>query len=206
MPPVPGDNHDGAIARAYESLGDVELTSALDRLPVPLLALDSKGRVAWANEEAAALLGVKPGLHFSRFIAPERVNDERELFARKLLGQQDATVHTTVLVTRESGKVPADLATVPLYRAGKVAGILMLVRPVPPPARAPKGRRPLPRLTPRQHQVLELLARGESTPGIAGSLGIAEDTARNHIRSLLNELGVHTRLEAVAVAFRNDWL
>ena len=192
--------------RAYASLDDGELTAALERLPVPLLALDSKGRITWANEEAAALLSVKPGLHFSRFVAPERVNDERELFARKLLGQQDATIHTTVLVTRDGRKATAELAAVPLHRGSSVAGILMLVRPAPPPVPVPKGRRPRPRLTPRQHQVLELLARGESTAGIAGGLGIAEDTARNHIRSLLNELGVHTRLEAVAVAFRNGWL
>jgi DNA-binding NarL/FixJ family response regulator len=64
----------------------------------------------------------------------------------------------------------------------------------------------LPRLTPRQHQVLELLADGAATATIAGRLGISEDTARNHIRLLLQELRVHTRLEAVVAAFRNGWL
>jgi two-component system response regulator DesR len=61
-------------------------------------------------------------------------------------------------------------------------------------------------LTPRQHQVLELLAAGASTRRIAAELQIAEETARNHIRLLLAELRVHTRLEAVVAAFRNGWI
>jgi DNA-binding NarL/FixJ family response regulator len=54
--------------------------------------------------------------------------------------------------------------------------------------------------------VLELLAQGHSTARIAAELQIADETARNHVRLLLAELGVHTRLEAVVVAFRNGWL
>ena len=68
------------------------------------------------------------------------------------------------------------------------------------------NHRPRPALTARQQEVLALLADGASTGRIAAELGIAEDTARNHIRFLLGELGVHTRLEAVAIAFRNGWL
>ena len=69
-----------------------------------------------------------------------------------------------------------------------------------------RRRRRKPRLTPRQHQVLELLAHGRSTGEIAQALQISENTVRNHIRHLLSELGVRTRLEAVVVAFRNGWL
>jgi DNA-binding NarL/FixJ family response regulator len=67
-------------------------------------------------------------------------------------------------------------------------------------------REPLPDLTPRQHETLEHLAQGLSTPEIAARMQVAEETARNHIRGLLRELGVHSRLEAVVKAFRNDWL
>jgi DNA-binding NarL/FixJ family response regulator len=45
--------------------------------------------------------------------------------------------------------------------------------------------------------------RGHSTEQIASSLGIAPDTVRNHIRRLLRALGVHSRLEAVALAVRD---
>jgi len=56
------------------------------------------------------------------------------------------------------------------------------------------------RLTPRQRQVLRLLAEGVTARGIAERLGLAETTARNHIRAVLGELGAHSQLEAVARA------
>jgi DNA-binding CsgD family transcriptional regulator len=59
---------------------------------------------------------------------------------------------------------------------------------------------PRARLTPRQLQVLRLLADGVPARGIAERLGIAETTARNHIRAVLSELGAHSQLDAVARA------
>jgi DNA-binding NarL/FixJ family response regulator len=57
-------------------------------------------------------------------------------------------------------------------------------------------------LTPRQRQVLELLAKGRSTDQIASELHLATETVRNHIRHLLRRLGAHSRLEAVVIARR----
>jgi PAS domain S-box-containing protein len=58
-------------------------------------------------------------------------------------------------------------------------------------------------LTPRQRQVLLLLARGLTTNEISNALAISSSTTRNHINSILSKLGVHSRLEAVAHAFQN---
>ena len=57
-------------------------------------------------------------------------------------------------------------------------------------------------LSPRQRQVLGLLAEGMPAREIAGTLGIAEATVRNHIRLILSKLGCHSQLQAVAVAIR----
>jgi len=57
-------------------------------------------------------------------------------------------------------------------------------------------------LTPRQREVLKLLADGSPAKAIALRLGISETTVRNHIRSILLELGCHSQLEAVAEARR----
>jgi PAS domain S-box-containing protein len=65
---------------------------------------------------------------------------------------------------------------------------------------APSGRRP--KLTPRQLEVLLLIARGVSAKAIADELEIAEPTVRNHIRALLVELRAHSQLAAVAAARR----
>jgi len=59
-------------------------------------------------------------------------------------------------------------------------------------------------LTPREREILELLASGESTGGIAGRLFISTATVRNHTQSILAKLGVHSRLAAVALASRSQ--
>jgi DNA-binding NarL/FixJ family response regulator len=63
------------------------------------------------------------------------------------------------------------------------------------PARAPDSA-----LTPRQQEVLGLLADGAPAKVIAARLGLAEHTVRNHIRAILIALGSHSQLEAVAKA------
>jgi DNA-binding CsgD family transcriptional regulator len=57
-----------------------------------------------------------------------------------------------------------------------------------------------PSLTARQLEVLGLLARGRSAKEIGGNLYLSEATVRNHIHSLLQALGAHSQLEALAKA------
>ncbi len=59
---------------------------------------------------------------------------------------------------------------------------------------------PIPALTPRETDVLALLAEGADTAAIASQLLIGTSTVRNHIQRILHKLGVHSRLEAVACA------
>ena len=57
-------------------------------------------------------------------------------------------------------------------------------------------------LTPRERQVLSALVCGENTTKLAGSLGIAANTARCHVQSLLAKMGAHSRLEVATTAVR----
>jgi DNA-binding NarL/FixJ family response regulator len=57
-------------------------------------------------------------------------------------------------------------------------------------------------LTQREREILELLATGTPTRTMAASLFISSNTLRNHVQSILNKLGAHTRLEAVSIAVR----
>lgn len=59
-------------------------------------------------------------------------------------------------------------------------------------------------LTPREFEVLSLLAEGYSTRRIARSLSISLNTSRNHIQNILQKLGVHSRLEAVVYAIDHE--
>jgi DNA-binding CsgD family transcriptional regulator len=62
------------------------------------------------------------------------------------------------------------------------------------------------RLTPRQHEVLTLLADGLPAKVIAARLGLSPVTVRNHIQAILTELRCHSQLEAVAAARRSGLL
>jgi DNA-binding NarL/FixJ family response regulator len=57
-------------------------------------------------------------------------------------------------------------------------------------------------LTPRELDVLRVLARGVDTIGISTQLGIAPHTVQWHLRHVIEKLGVHSKLQAVVVAAR----
>ncbi len=60
------------------------------------------------------------------------------------------------------------------------------------------------RLSPRQREVLELLAKGLTNEDIAGVLGIATATVKAHMTALMNALDVTNRTEAVSLFLNNS--
>jgi DNA-binding CsgD family transcriptional regulator len=99
--------------------------------------------------------------------------------------------------TRE-GMRRVDVSTLALEDADHPLFLHVLVPHHAPPR---PGTAPV-LLTPRQRQVLRLLADGVPAKVIAGRLGLAEATVRNHIRAILAALDAHSQLEAVAKARR----
>jgi DNA-binding NarL/FixJ family response regulator len=71
-----------------------------------------------------------------------------------------------------------------------------------------QGRRTVPPsvsldlLSPREQEVLLLLAEGLSNTEIAAELGIAVNTVRNHVRNILEKLGLRNRVQAAVYAVR----
>jgi len=86
--------------------------------------------------------------------------------------------------------LPEDLAATTANRARVIAARRDGVRPVGPS------------LTPRERDVLAQLAMGKSNRDLAKALGIAENTVKNHVRSVLEKLNAQSRSEAVVIALK----
>ncbi len=61
------------------------------------------------------------------------------------------------------------------------------------------GKNSLGLLTEREREILQLLARGESNKAIARSLGISNDTVKQHVRHILTKLNLTSRVEAAVL-------
>ncbi|PWV51282.1 MULTISPECIES: response regulator [Nocardiopsis] len=72
--------------------------------------------------------------------------------------------------------------------------------------RTPKAAPTLPELTPRETEVLKLLARSLNNREIGERLFITENTVKNHVRNILEKLQVHSRTEAAIYAVRAEYL
>jgi two-component system, NarL family, response regulator YdfI len=64
----------------------------------------------------------------------------------------------------------------------------------------------VPALTPRELEVLRMLAEGEANKTIAWKLGISEHTAKFHVASILTKLDAGSRAEAVAIGIRKGMI
>jgi DNA-binding NarL/FixJ family response regulator len=60
------------------------------------------------------------------------------------------------------------------------------------------------RMTPREREVIALIAEGMSNKEIAQRMGIATETVKSHVRNVMDKLALHSRLQIAAYARRQD--
>jgi PAS domain S-box-containing protein len=179
-----------------------DLTHALEEVRVPAAAVHRDGRILWLNRGAIELVGDRVGQPFLHAIAREDAHLVRAQFAKKLIGETQVTEYDLTLMGADGRRYPARVSSVPLRQDGQIIGTFGLAYPAGPAGTGGTDAPALPELTARQYEALVLLAEGLGTAEIAARLGVAEETARNHIRALLRQLNVHSRLEAVVRAYR----
>jgi PAS domain S-box-containing protein len=180
--------------------GDVQ--GALQDVSVPCYVVDRFGVIRWLNPAAEELVGDVRGRQQSSVVAPEYAREARESFTRKVLGTEKSTDGTVVVLGPDGERIQVQISSVPLYDGGRIVGVFGLV----PQRETTAAPEPHPHLTPRQTQVLHLLAHGRSTQQIADELYLSRDTVRNHVRRMLTALDAHSRIEALAVAHREGIL
>jgi len=130
-------------------------------------------------------------------------------------GLEDPTVVASALAAGACGYVPKTRAVEDLMDVVQRAAAGELVMPEADLAAvlqeldggrgASAGRLALHRLTPREAEILRALAVGDAIPDIAEALGISALTVQSHVKNILAKLGVHSRLEAVTLAWRHGF-
>jgi PAS domain S-box-containing protein len=179
-----------------------DVTGALEKVRVPSYVIDRHGIIRWVNPAAREMVGDVRGRQFTSVLSPEESRRAKEIFARNITGTVERSDNQVVVVGQNGERIMVDISAVPLWDGDHVIGMFGQVVDVEidePPAAHPH-------LTPRQTEVLRLLEHGRSTTQIAAELHLSTETVRNHIRHILRALGVHSRLEAVALTRRDQLL
>lgn len=178
----------------------LDFAEVLDNLAAPAYLIDKDGRFSWLNRACIETFGDLRGRSIVDHVVPEHRQKGRTNFARKIVGNS-TTIFDIDVLDRSGERITIRVTSAPLRREGEVVGVFGLAVPVA--AATVPAASALDDLTPRQQEVLRLLAEGLETPEIAKRLGIADETARNHIRALLRATGAHSRLEVVLMGMRH---
>jgi DNA-binding NarL/FixJ family response regulator len=103
---------------------------------------------------------------------------------------------------RKSASIEELVSAVQSAHAGKVVIPTVLLERVMTRLRQPPDSLQY-GLTPRELEVLQLLAGGWTTRAMADELRVTFHTIRNYVQAVIQKLGAHSRLEAVAIALRD---
>jgi PAS domain S-box-containing protein len=210
----------------------VPLFAALSRSPDPVFVTDRRNRIVSWNSSAERLLGFSESEALGMACASmlqgcdshgNRYCTENCPITQLALRNETVRNFELSLIAKGGHKVLADVAilhfSVPQPELFFLAHIIHVsarqpsestrARPDSPTAPRPtlltvrgsddaRARK----LTPREVEVLAMLAAGNPTAEIGARLNISTVTARNHIQNILDKLEVHSKTEAVAFAFQ----
>jgi two-component system nitrate/nitrite response regulator NarL len=176
------------LAALLAARDDVAVAAALAPAEATATALSAVDALLWdlghAGAEAVDLAAAPPAVVLAGDDA--QAGEALAAGARGVVGRDAGGDRiTAALHAAARGLTALDAAFAPA-----------LLRPRSGPAPEAEG------LTPREAEVLALLAEGLSNKGIAARLGVAERTAKFHVESILGKLGAETRSEAIVIAAR----
>jgi PAS domain S-box-containing protein len=178
-----------------------DLSAAFDDVSFPAYLVDVQGRIRGLNRAAIQLFGDTRGKFIWSVVAPDEREPVRERIARKLLSPTTTDVVASLRDVNGQLRRLDVSSTSLLDHDGRIVGVFGLMHELDvPPTREHADYH----LSPRQRQVLGCLVAGASTDQMAERMQLAPSTVRNHVRGLLGALDVHSRVEAVALAVREN--
>lgn len=179
----------------------------VDSLVVPATLHDVEGRFVHMNAAAERASGRSNaqllGRPMTELLPPEARGSVQAHF-RRVVELGAPTDFETVFVDATGRFRSVRAQHLPLRSGDTIVGVLILAfdaRYLPSTPIAPQIE-PQPRLTPRQSEILNLIASGFSTSETARKLTLSTETVRNHLRGVFRELHAHSRMEAIAAAQR----
>jgi two-component system nitrate/nitrite response regulator NarL len=196
-----------------DEAGDVgEALRSVQRQRPDVILLDNHLPGVRGVDAIAALKDAAPGVRVLMLTVSE---DENDLAAALQAGadgyllktvESDQLADTIVKVMDGESVISPEMMTklVSVFRARPVVPpppapapvATPAAPPAPPPAEAP-GLQPL---SPREREILLLIARGDSNKLIARELDIAETTVKIHVQHILRKLGLSSRVQAAVFA------
>lgn len=194
-------------------LADMEQvwSQVYDCLDEGVLVVDRDATIVLANQTAADLLDAEAaqlmiGQSLDHYVRPTeraariggvidylRAHGDDRAIAVRTSSRSARVIRAHALPLRPSGAYPH--GSVVLLRAGD--GRASAAGTPAHPANAPDM------LSPREVEVLRLLAGGYDVRAVSTQLGLSIHTTRNYVKSLLHKLDARTQLQAVIVAFRH---
>jgi two-component system, NarL family, nitrate/nitrite response regulator NarL len=204
---VVGDDHplfrDGVV-RALISSGEIDVVAEADDGTTALAAIKE-------HQPAVALLDYRmPGMDGAQ-VAAAVVRDQLPTRVLLVSAHDDSAIVYHAIQEGAAGFLPKESTRAEIVAAvlncargrdilspGLAAGLAGEIRRRAEPAG--------PVLSPREREVLQLIAAGQSIPAMASELFLAPSTVKTHVQRLYEKLGVSDRGAAVAEAMRRKLL
>lgn len=185
------DNHLPGV-RGVDGIG--ALKDALPGVRVLMLTVSEN-----AEDLAAALQAGADG-YLLKTMESEQLADtiEKVLAGDSVISPEMLT--KLVSVFRQRPASAAAIPVIPPAPAAPNAATAVAAAPAPPPLPADELAQGLELLSPREREILLLIARGDSNKVIARTLDIAETTVKIHVQHILRKLGLSSRVQAAVFA------
>lgn len=195
------------LSAAFENAGFSVVGQAADAMAALMLAKELKPDLVVLDvlmpgmsgvEVVDKIIGASPG---SKVVLLTSSESEEDLLAAIKAGARGYIVKTTPfaeLVESIKWVVKGGAVVSPMMGGKLFETIAQLLKH----RDVVVGRKPT--LTGREVEVIQLIADGRTSREIGEKLYISENTVKNHVRNILDKLGLHSRNEAVMYALRED--